>query len=638
MKKLKQRIKKYYQEYDFIECKNYILENCQKEYQEIFSSVEAMMNQTFVFNDQWDMEPCSTPYTIKPMCWDKTYNEDKEWIFMLNRHEYLDKFIIVYMVEEDIKYINKLKEYIFDWIQSVQILEPTRPTTRTLDTGIRCFAWLEVMMLMVSFDVIEDQEIQTILTSLEQQIQYLKQQYIDKYTLSNWGILQTTAMIACVTVLQDSIDCKQEYEFAKEELQRQIEMQILEDGSQWEQSIMYHVEVYKSLLKLVLIDPQYQEVFFPVLNNMVTYIQSLTGIDNKQIATGDSDFTDTRDILTLSAIVLKREDITAYALDRVTIETILLLGNKAIKTYASLPKQRVQMQSHHFKDSGQVTIRYKDSYIYFKNGPMSSGHSHSDENSMCLYYQGKPIFIDPGRYTYKDSDMRYYLKSGYSHSSCIIDNTPPEIIKGSWDYGRYPQPIHTELNSKENCFYIEGSLLATTKENSSYLHKRKIVMIENSIWVVVDDIVCSGTHMVSTGFILDSKVQYKDGKINRLQICSEDPFYVKETKISKKYNELENSSKIIKEKKFKDRTQSYTVFMDDSMTMIKHNIYQVNKDTPLSHSQAYEFKNDKSNYLIVMIHDEIHTGNKICMVDGIKVRGKCIIYDKNNKKMIRLKN
>lgn len=638
MEKLKQRVKEYYKEYDLTYCQQYIKEHCKEEYQEIITSVQRMMNNTFVFDDTWDMEPCSFPYTLQPMHFDKTYNDDLEWIFMLNRQEYLDKFMIAYMIDGNIEYVEKAKEFIFEWIKQVTMFAPSNPTTRTLDTGIRCFSWLKVLMLMIELEVIEDQEIETIVHSIEQQLQYLKESYIDKYTLSNWGILQTTAIIACYTILQETIDCKEEYLFAKEEIVKQIEMQILEDGTQWEQSIMYHVEVYKSLLKVVQIDPQYKEILLPILKSMASYIQALTGPDNKQLAIGDSDVSDTRDVLTLSAILFETTDTVYSLLPTLPIESILLFGRNGIEIFLKLPKQKVEVQANHFKESGQITIRHQVSYLYFKNGPMSSGHSHSDENTVCLYHQGKPIFIDPGRYTYNDTDMRYYLKSAYSHSSCIIDDVAPEKIKDSWDYEKYPQPIHTYFNHKEGCYYMEGSYLATTNKNIPYIHKRKVVMVTDAIWVIVDDISCQGKHKVSTGFVLDSKVQYKNNKINHLQIYSEQPFFVNKTMISKKYNELEESTKIIKEQTFTDRTQVETVCMDESMEITKHEIYQVNKTTPLQNSCAYEFKNTTSHFLVILMHDEIHTGNKICIVDGIKVRGKCIVYDKKTNKMIRLKN
>lgn len=64
-----------------------------------------------------------------------------------------------------------------------------------------------------------------------------------------------------------------------------------------------------------------------------------------------------------------------------------------------------------FEDSGHVCIKDEHRYLFFKNGPLGSAHSHSDENSFCLQYQSQPIFIDAGRYSYREIYERYLLKS-----------------------------------------------------------------------------------------------------------------------------------------------------------------------------------------------------------------------------------
>ncbi len=58
---------------------------------------------------------------------------------------------------------------------------------------------------------------------------------------------------------------------------------------------------------------------------------------------------------------------------------------------------------------------------------MGSAHTHSDQNSFCLQDQGKLIFVDSGRYTYRETGERSVLKSAWSHTGCILDETPPEM-------------------------------------------------------------------------------------------------------------------------------------------------------------------------------------------------------------------
>lgn len=88
---------------------------------------------------------------------------------------------------------------------------------------------------------------------------------------------------------------------------------------------------------------------------------------------------------------------------------------------------------------------------------------------------------------------------------------------------------------------------------------------------------CQGQHEVLTQFILDKDVTYQDGKINQLRLWSE----------------VENAL-------------------------------------------AFEVKNDETDKLILLLSEDIGVGEKLCLVDGTKMRGKCLVYDKINERMIRL--
>ena len=123
------------------------------------------------------------------MVWNQVFEDDPEWAYMLNRQEYLLQFVIGYLVEGDKGYIQKCKFFLFDWIEQVREFSPQSLMTRTLDTGIRSFTWLKLLLLLLKFDLLEEEELEKILVSLEKQIDFMRSHYRAKYTLSNWGNL-----------------------------------------------------------------------------------------------------------------------------------------------------------------------------------------------------------------------------------------------------------------------------------------------------------------------------------------------------------------------------------------------------------------------------------------------------------------
>lgn len=543
---MKEERRQFFERIDGNQCRDYILSHCSKDYEKVKSSLERLMDNRFMFDSPWDMEPCSKIHQIQPMVWDQVFEDDPEWAYMLNRQEYLLQFMIGYVVEGDKDYIQKCKFFLFDWIEQVREFSPQSLMTRTLDTGIRSFTWLKLLLLLLKFDLLEEKELEKILVSLEKQIDFMKSYYRAKYTLSNWGILQTIPMLAIYHFFSDKMNLEEAYHFASEELKQQIETQILGDGSQFEQSILYHVEVYKALLDLCLLLPDLQDSYQELLEKMATYIQMMTGLDGRTLAFGDSDSTETTEMLSLSAVVLNKEDLLNGLDVKVDLLSLLFLGREKVKRLQEFEKRAWQPRSMIFEDSGHVCIKDEHRYLFFKNGPLGSAHSHSDENSFCLQYQGQPIFIDAGRYSYREIYERYLLKSAWSHSTCIVD-----------------------------------------------------------------------------------------GKINQLRLWSEVDFDLEDTIISPKYNELERSSKLTKRQFFENQMLDYTIIAHESFEIIRHSVYQTD-DREVENALAFEVKNDETDKLILLLSEDIGVGEKLCLVDGTKMRGKCLVYDKINERMIRL--
>ena len=631
---MKEERRQFFERVDGDQCRDYILSNCSKNYEKVKSSLERLMDNRFMFDSPWDMEPCSKNHQIHPMVWDRVFEDDPEWVYMLNRQEYLLQFVIGYLVEGDERYIHKCKFYLFNWMEQVREFSPHSLMTRTLDTGIRSFTWLKLVLLLLKFDLLDEDELERILASLEKQIHFMREHYRAKYTLSNWGILQTIPMLAIYYFFSDQMEIEEAYQFAKQELDKQIETQILEDGTQFEQSILYHVEVYKALLDLCILLPNLQASYQELLEKMATYIQMMTGLDGRTLAFGDSDSTETADILSLSAVILNKEDLLDGLDLKVDLISLLFLGREKVKQLQGFEKRTWQSRSMIFEDSGPVCIKDGHRYLFFKNGPLGSAHSHSDENSFCLHYQGQPIFIDAGRYSYREIDERYLLKSAWSHSTCMVDGKAPERITGSWEYEHYPHSLFCHHKEREGVHYIEGAYWSAELD-LSYLHKRKILQLAEDVWLIVDDIRCRGRHEVLTQFILDKDVIYQDGKINQLKLWSAVDFDLEETIISPKYNELEKSSKLSKRQFFENQMLDYTIIAHESFEIIRHSVCQTD-GREVENALAFEVKNDETDKLILLLSEDICVGEKLCLVDGTKMRGKCLVYDKINERMLRL--
>ncbi|MCK3950601.1 heparinase [Streptococcus suis] len=616
--------------------KTYILNQQDAAYKQLLLSCQNLLNDIFIFEDNWDMEPCSVGYHLAPLDWTADCHGDEEWTFMLNRQEYLWKLVLAYLVEKDSRYMEQVKRFIFSWIEQVTDWHPKRTSSRTLDTAIRCLSWLNILPFLIDWGGLSEDEYKKLLASIQQQLLYLRRHYRAKDRLSNWGIFQTGAMLLAYTYIGDQVDLEELHHFAHQEIKEQIQTQILEDGTQFEQSFLYHVEVYKLLLELAFLLPAYRKKWTLVLKKMADYVLQMTGPDGKSVALGDSDVHCTSDILQMTAIFF--EDST-YLVDdsKLDLGVLFLVGENGLRVFEHLTAQPRSSGGQHFSESGHSVVKEGDSYLCFKAGPMGSAHSHSDQNSLCFYNKGQPIIIDSGRFSYRECEERYLLKSAWAHSTCILDGYSPEQIKGSWEYDTYPQFISHSYKSFEHCHWMQGVYQAKTSQGLPYWHKRQVLMVGGDLLLIVDSVDCSGQHELTCQLILDERVKIGEEQLNDLRLYSQKDFEIQKTVCSPRYNQLVETNKLVKKESFRDRLVTFTLLADEAIRVKQLPVYQTDYHL-IESGLAFSCQGKGLNILLVVSDNDICKGEKLLQVAGYKLRGKCLVVDRDKRQVVRLKN
>lgn len=93
-------------------------------------------------------------------------------------------------------------------------------------------------------------------------LDYLERSYIDKYRLSNWGVLAIGGMAAIDLFLPELVTSKQR-DLIWSRLAEQLDLQFYSDGIHWEQSPLYQHEVLMTFVYLLQIS-EYLEVQLPL--------------------------------------------------------------------------------------------------------------------------------------------------------------------------------------------------------------------------------------------------------------------------------------------------------------------------------------------------------------------------------------
>lgn len=618
----------------------------------LLQKANELQANTFVFDKTWDMERCKTPYTLDCIDWNVQRNEDEEWCFMLNRMDYLNYVMLAGTIYNEKKYFETGKGLILDWIAQHKHIVPM-PSTRTIDTGIRLMNIMEALPYLYAYQMIDKEELQCIVESMHMQIQYLKEAYLTKYTLSNWGSMQTCAIISCMPLLKEAYQDDPIFQWAVEELRIQLDIQVYDDGLHWEQSTMYHVEVFVYGMKALY----YQRLYgFKFPKSIQTQVYKLCdallyqATPKLEIETfGDSDRVCISDVFTKGASLFLKKEWKHVAFSHFDIESLYSFGGRYAKNYVLLAAQQPTSNTFDGYDSGMFTIRssweHDANFTMFTNGSLGSGHGHSDNLHVSLYRKGIPILIDAGRFTYReDHPLRVQLKRMISHNIVLVDGKENSLPKDSWGYSDFGIPLKTYAKHCGAFHYIEASFLG---HDPLQIWTRKMIVLDCGIWLFVDDVKEDGPHEMKTYFHLDPNINIKDDVLQtqdgllKMNIVGSGHKHIEHGPCSLRYNEVLDHTVVSYTKHFVDRIVSSTYVCDQEVQVEKVNIYQNNEhivETDLG--QALKFiVSEKESYTIVVFHKEIYKGKKICFCEGMPFHGKCVvIHEKNgDKDCIRLR-
>lgn len=634
-----------------------------KDSSHIIQKADELMDKTFTFDKPWDMERCTIPYHFEIMDWNAQYNDDEEWCFMLNRMDYLTYLMLAGILTNDYKYYEMGKNLQLDWISKHSVMKQ-EPSTRTLDTGIRIMNMMETLPYLYAANMIRKEELHSIVESISLQVQYLKDEYLCKYTLSNWGSIQTCAIVSCMPLYNERYEEDEVFKWAKDELKTQFDIQVYDDGMHWEQSTMYHIEVLNYGMKALY----YQRLYkFELDNRIAIQVKKLCAAlfyqvtPKKQIETfGDSDRACICDVFTRAAILFENAEWKYIAYSTFDYESLYCFGCTYAKMYESINVKIPKLRTYDGHDSGMFTMRssWDDTanFTMFTNGSLGSGHGHSDNLHVSIYRSGIPILIDPGRYTYReDHPLRVELKRMISHNCVLVDDKECSLPSDSWGYHDFGIPLKNYVRHAHNMHYVEGTYIA---HDPLQVWIRKVIVLDCGVWVIVDEIkedsakVGLDKHTMKSYFHMDPDLKIHKKDVNGYEIESADRkvsmklvgegiMNVEQKPCSLRYNELLEHNVITFTKEFLNDTTSITYLCDAKIQVEQAEVFQ-NGNMPVDKDLAEAFKfriSAHESYTIAVFHKEIFKGKKICYCEGMPFHAKCIVIHEvdGNKEMIRLR-
>jgi len=345
-----------------------------------------------------------------PMEWSKNISygnnigSDIKVPWELGRLQHLPNLAYCYSLNNDSRFVKEIKNQLFDFMASnppnfgVQWLS-------AMDVGIRLVnIILTIQTLEHVVDLFNRKETNLIDSYLFDHYLFIKNN--DEYSDGMRGNHYLSNICSILIYLSFIEENDSKYTLLSKYvniLNREINHQFYEDGTNFESSTRYHIFTSQMILTVdIVLQSLYPNKYkLNNLDSIMSFTSNLLKYDfPPQYGDNDSGF---------FWKIINNESNTYNALKN------FIDSNYNIR------------HSEKYKDLGYIVKSQNEFDIHFKCGKLGQngkgGHDHNDNLSYCLYYKKNPFVVDPGTFCYTSNfEKRNKYRSTSMHNVLFVDN------------------------------------------------------------------------------------------------------------------------------------------------------------------------------------------------------------------------
>ncbi|GMQ57155.1 heparinase II/III family protein [Vallitalea sediminicola] len=635
---------------EFKKIAHYCSENYLEEINEVIEAANNICNQKFIFNLNWDMEQThKIVHFENEIDWEYYPENDSEWTYALNRHRYWICLGQAYQLTGDEKYAKTFTYQLQHWIDNVKFNDSTKNTTwRSIEAGLRCEYWLKSFNYFKDSRYITPDVITKFVNSLNEHGNYLLSKDVPFSKISNWGVLENHGLFEVGIALGNEDYIKT----AKQRLEEEISIQIMDDGVHWEKSPMYHNEVLHCFLDVIHIGKE-NNVFFS--DKFIKRVKQMALVNiiwkkpnHKEFMQGDSDDFDLRDIITISGYIFNDSILKFAGYSKLDFNSIWELGYDAIEKYNQIEAKELDYTSYFLESSGNYYLRSSweedGNLLHFSCGSVGGGHGHCEKLHIDLIANGEDILIDSGRYTYVDNPIRHELKGATGHNTIIVDNMDFMKMTNSWGFSKLATPVKQPGYISDKYDFIQGAHIGYL-EQGVYVN-RKIIFIKPDIYIISDEMYTSGEHQYNEYFHFNNegkievkenynKISYKSKKSNVfIQFVDNINMEKISTKISKVYNKIESNTTV--KTSFSDNNchRTFVIDINDESIVSKAAIQKLDVKSVgeiIGHDpksvEAIKISKNNKEYIVFIAHEETSSNINLFKAEEHSFFGSVVVIE-----------
>jgi hypothetical protein len=415
---------------------------------------------------------------------------DHKYVWELNRHQHLVLLAQAFLLTGNNEFNGEILKQLDSWFEQNPFQRGINWAS-ALEVAFRTLSWIWLYHL-IGREMPESFRRQ-FLTELYRHGRHLAEN-LSIYFSPNTHLLGEAVALHALGRLFPGFPESREWErVGREIVEAQLDFQVMQDGSHFEQSTYYHVYALDFFLFFYVLSGQ-TEKLSPVLMRMGEYLQWLLGPGRAIACFGDDDGGRLfhpygerdqfgRATLTTCGILFGREEWIGTSGDAAE-QAAWWLGADRLKTSGSA--RSVSSGNRLFENCGSAFLQSGDLFIQVDCGPFGfggAGHSHSDTLSLVASLGGRRVFRDPGTYTYTgDPGKRDWFRGSGAHNTIRVDGLDQGEPAGPFRWASKPEVRLNAWKPKPR-----GGFLDAVCEYRGFSHRRR-VLLEPGRLLVFDEI------------------------------------------------------------------------------------------------------------------------------------------------------
>ncbi|NLD50754.1 MAG: hypothetical protein GX660_26740, partial [Clostridiaceae bacterium] len=463
--------------------------------------------------------------------WDRKYykyikiidfnnNSDAKVPWELSRFQHLITLGKAYLISKDEKYALEFKEQIEDWLRENPYLMSVNWSC-TMDVSIRSVNWI-----LGYYFFKDSKNIDGVFIKKFNQSLYLHGVYIinnlenkgghtgNHYLSDIVGLIWLGLYFKDIAPKNLKAKFRPRYwlDFGISELEKEMQVQVNEDGTHYETSTSYHRLVTELFLLTSIVLKNnaccISSMFISRLEKMCEFLMHLTKPNGNSPLIGDADNgrfvilsdyyswkkDDFRHLMSIAGEFFNRDDFRLYGIDFIE-DALLATGTyKFINTNDNFDSviKRFSLPSTSFAIGGYYILRNDRIQCFIRCGELAlrghGGHSHNDQLSFELNIDGEDIAIDPGNYVYtSDYKMRNLFRSTKYHNTVVVNGYEQNDIN-EFDLFRLNEQTFAKCKEFSPDRFV--GIHYGYKEKCGIIHERTIELHDDKI-VITDTLIGS---------------------------------------------------------------------------------------------------------------------------------------------------